>query len=60
MCNIERSRDVGVPVLKCNTVALSAASPRSFLAVGFPLQSLTQQLFHFAPTQELIPNYGDR
>jgi len=33
---------LGVPALKCSAVGLSAASPRSFLAVGFPLQSLTR------------------
>ena len=32
---------LGVPLAKPR-VALSAASPRSFLAVGFPLQSLTR------------------
>ena len=37
----ERSRRVGVPLAEPR-VALSAASPRSFLAVGFPLQSLTR------------------
>lgn len=35
---------LGVPLAKPR-VALSAASPRSFLAVGFPLQSLTQNWF---------------
>jgi hypothetical protein len=40
-CHIERSRDVGVPLAKPR-VALSAPSPRSCLAVGFPLQSLTR------------------
>jgi hypothetical protein len=34
---------LGVPLAKPR-VALSAASPRSFLAVGFPLQSLTLKL----------------
>jgi hypothetical protein len=34
---------LGVPL----RVGLSAPSPRSFLAVGFPLQSLTQQMHNF-------------
>lgn len=34
---------LGVPALKCSAVALSAASPRSCLAVGFPLRSLTRK-----------------
>jgi aldehyde dehydrogenase (NAD+) len=34
---------LGVPALKCSAVGLSAASPRSFLAVGFPLLSLTRK-----------------
>ena len=33
---------MGVPRLKCSRVGLFASSPRSFLAVGVPLQSLTR------------------
>jgi hypothetical protein len=33
---------LGLPAPKCVAVALSAASPRSFLAMGFPLRSLTR------------------
>jgi len=40
MCDIVRG-SLGVPARRL-AVALFAASPRSFLAVGFPLQSLTR------------------
>lgn len=50
MSHVEHDRSLGVPRLKCSRVALSAASPRSFLAAGFPLQSLTRILTTSEPT----------
>jgi hypothetical protein len=71
MCHTERSRGVGVPArpsapLCCAqdvAVALYVPSPRSFLAAGFPLRSLTRILriilqeswiLHYCITEDVL------